>query len=92
MRSKIITTVITALVVGPFAYISAADIVSIKQTRQQQTEHIQQLTVESDKLDTAITKTQEIKEQAVEQVNQLEQQKVDAVNERQKLEAELGAN
>lgn len=92
MRSKIITTVIAALIVGPFAYVAAADAVSIKQTKKQQTEVKQELTVESQKLDTQIQKTEEVKTQIVESINQSEQEKADAISERQKLEAELGAN
>lgn len=92
MRSKIITTVVVASIVGPFAYVATVDAVSIKQTKKQQTEHIQQLSTESEKLDQEIVKTQKVKEQAIQEVTQLEQEKIDAEKERQKLEAELGAN
>jgi len=92
MSSKIITTVFVAMIVGPFAYISATDAMSIKQHLQKQTDHIQQLSVESEKLDQEITKTLEVKERAEQEVQQIEKQTQEILSERERLEAELGAN
>jgi cell division protein FtsB len=92
MSSKIITTVLTIVIVAPFAYIAVADAVSIKQNLQKQSEHIQNLSTEYTELDSELDKTQAVKEKAAQEIQQLEQQMIDATNERQRLEAELGAN
>lgn len=92
MSSKIITTVIVVSVISPFAYFTTADAMSIKQNLQKQNEHIEQLNTESVKLDEQIEKTVEVKEQTAQEVQQIEQETQDAISERQKLEAELGAN
>ena len=92
MRSKIFTTVIVAVIVVPFAYIAASDAVSIKQHLDQQTAQIHHLNTETVKLDKQLEKTQTQKEQTIVETQQLEQQTADAVTERQRLEAELGAN
>lgn len=92
MSSKVITTVIVALVVGPFAYTGYTDAVNIKQNLQKQNEHIQTLSTEYKKLDTELGKTKETKQKTQAEVDQLEQQTQSAASERQKLEAELGAN
>lgn len=92
MSSKIITTVMVAIIVGPFAYIATADAVSIKQNLQEQTAHIEKLNTEYVELDTQLNKTTEVKEQVVQEVQQLETETNDAISERLKLEAELGAN
>ena len=92
MSSKIITTVIVAVILGPFAYLTAHDALSIKQNLQKQNEHIEQLTTESAKLDEQIQKTVEAKEETVQAVQKIEQETQNAIEERKKLEAELGAN
>lgn len=92
MSSNIIKTVFVAAIVGPFAYISATDAISIKQNLQKQNNHIQQLSVESEKLDEEITKTVEVKEQTEQEVQQIEKETQEILSERERLEAELGAN
>lgn len=92
MSSKVITTVLAVVLVGPFAYLATQDAVSITQNLQKQSAHIQELKVQSAELDKQLDKTQDTKEQTKQQVQQLDQQTQDAINERQKLEAELGAN
>ena len=92
MRSKIITTVMTLAVVGPFAYVATADAVSIKQHLHEQNTQIEQLSTESVKLDKELDKTVEIKTQSQAEVEKLEQETNEVLNERQRLEAELGAN
>lgn len=92
MSSKIITTVIALAIVGPFTYVATADAVSIKQHVREQDTHIQKLNIEYEHLDKELDKTQETKQQTQQEVQQLEQQTQDAASERQKLEAELGAN
>lgn len=92
MSSKLFTTVLLVVTIGPFIHLATADAVSIKHNLQKQNTHIQQLSVESAKLDKELGKTTETKEQTKQQVQQLDQQTQDAINERQRLEAELGAN
>lgn len=92
MSSKIITTVVGVLLLAPFAYLGYHDAVSIEQHLHEQHQQIRHLTVESAKLDTELTKTQAVKIQSQTEVNQLDKQTKDAILERQKLEAELGAN
>lgn len=92
MSSKIITTVITTMIIAPFAYIVANDAVSIKQNLREQSIHIEKLNTEYVKLDTQLDETQEVKEQAVEEVQKLEEETQNAIAERQRLEAEIGAN
>lgn len=92
MSSKIITTVIGILLVGPFTALGYHDAVSIKHHLQAQTQQISTLHTESAKLDTALSKTAQTKQQSQQEITQLEQQTQDAAAERAKLEAELGAN
>ena len=92
MSSKIITTVFVAMIVGPFAYMSATDAKGIGQNLHKQNNHIQQLSVESEKLDQEITKTVEVKEQTEQEVRQIEKETQEILSERERLEAELGAN
>jgi len=92
MSSKIITTVIVLAIVGPFAYVATTDAVSIKQNLQQQTVQIEKLNTEYVQLDQELEKTEEVKEKVTEEVQQLETETQNAISERQKLEAELGAN
>ena len=92
MSSKIITTVIVAVIVGPFAYMTTADAVSIKQNLQEQNVRIEKLNTEYEQLDTRLDKTAEVKEKTAQEVQRLETETQDAIAERLKLEAELGAN
>jgi cell division protein FtsB len=92
MSSKIITTVVVLAVVGSFSYIAVSDAVSIKHNLQKQTAQIQQLNVETVQLDTELNKTSVVKEKTAQEVQQLETETQNAILERQKLEAELGAN
>lgn len=92
MSSKLLTTVLAVIIVGPFTYMSTADAVSIKHHLQSQHEHIQTLKTEYTKLDTQLGKTQETKKQTQAQIDQLEHQAQSFATERQKLESELGAN
>lgn len=92
MSSKIITTVMVAVIIGPFAYFATTDAVSIKHNLQEQTIHIKKLNIEYVKLDTQLNKVVEIKNKTIEEVEQLETETQNAIAERQKLEAELGAN
>lgn len=92
MSSKIITTVIGILLLVPFGYLGYHDAVNIKHHLQAQHTQIKSLTKESAKLDTELSKTKVTKQQNQQEVTQLEQQTQAAISERQKLEAELGAN
>lgn len=92
MSSKIITTVLAAAIVGPFAFFAVQDAVSIKQHLQEQSVHIEKLNTEYKQLDKELNKTVEVKEQTVTEVQKLEQEANDTAAERAKLEAELGAN
>lgn len=92
MRSKIITTVVVTLLIAPFAFTGYKDAVSIKRNLHSQQEQIEQLSTESVQLDQELDKTKEAKEQSLTEVQQLEQEAQDAILERQRLEAELGAN
>jgi len=92
MSSKIITTVLVVISVGPFVYLAATDAVSIKQNLQEQTIRIEKLNTEYKELDTQLDKTVKAKEAATIEVKQLETETQNAISERQKLEAELGAN
>lgn len=92
MSNKLLITVLTVVIVGPFTYMATSDALSIKQHLQAQHQHIQQLSTESAKLDTQINKAVETKKQSQAEVAQYEQQTQASLSERQKLEAELGAN
>lgn len=92
MRSKIITTVVGILLLGPFMTLGYTDAVSIKQHLQEKHSHIQQLKTESAKLDTQLAKTKETKAAAEAQVTQYQQQASDAAAQSAKLEAELAGN
>lgn len=89
---KLITTVFTVAIVGPFAYFATAEAVSIKQHLNEQHQQIQHLNVESAKIDKKLEKAVETKKQAEAETQQLEQQANESLAERQRLEAELGAN
>lgn len=90
MSSKIITSVLTVAIVGPFAYAATMDAVSITQNLHDQSVHIEKLNTEQAVLDNKLDKTVEVKEKTVEEVQELETKANDATTERQKLEAELG--
>ena len=92
MSSKLITTVLAVIIVGPFTYMASVDALSIKQHLAQQNQHIQSLNTEYKNLNTELAKTQETKIQTQAEVQQLDQQTQDAASERAKLEAELVAN
>lgn len=92
MSSKIITTVVVLVVVGPFTYLAVSDAVNVKHHLLKQTAHIEQLNVETVQLDTELNKTAGVKEKTIQEVQKLETETQNAITERQKLEAELGAN
>lgn len=92
MSSKLFTTVLGIVVLTPFVYIATTHAVSVTHDLQTQTNTIQQLTTESVQLDKKLEKTQETKEITKQEVVQTEQQVNDILSERQRLEAELGAN
>ncbi len=92
MSSKLFTTVLMLATIVPFGYLSAQDAVRVKDTLQKQNTQIVELKTESEQLDKKLDTIQETKEQTKQEVQQLDQQTQDAISERQKLEAELGAN
>lgn len=92
MSSKIITTVIIAVIVGPFAYIVANSAVSIKQNLQEQTVYITQLSDQYEQLGSKLDETVSTKSEVESAIEQLETETQNAIAERQRLEAELGAN
>ncbi len=92
MSSKLFTTVLALVTVVPFGYIAVQDAVRVKDTLQKQNTQIVELKTESAKLDKKLETTQVVKEQTKQEVEQLDQATLDAISERQKLEAELGAN
>lgn len=92
MSSKIITTVIIAVIVGPFVYLAADSAVRIKHNLQQQTVYITQLSDRYEQLDTKLDNTINTKSEVESTIEQLEIETQNAIVERQRLEAELGAN
>lgn len=92
MSSKLFTTVLALVTVVPFGYFATQDAVKVTDTLQTQNNHIVELKTESEELDKKLEVTQVEKEQTKQEVQQLDQQTQDAISERQKLEAELGAN
>lgn len=92
MSSKIITTVLIVMIIGPFIYLTITDAVSIKQNLQEQTVHIEKLNTEYQQINAQIDETVKAKEAAVLEIEKLETETQNAILERQKLEAELGAN
>lgn len=92
MRSKIITTVVGILLLGPFMTLGFRDALSIKQHLTDQHTHIQNLKTESATLDNKLAETKQTKAQAQAQVQQLDQQTNDANAQSLKLEAELAGN
>lgn len=91
MRSKLSTSVLAAVIIGSFTYFTASEAVNIKRHLQEQHSRMKLLKVESVKLDNKLSKTKTVKEQTSQEVQQLEQQTNQFLTERQRLEAELGA-
>ena len=86
------TTVLVLATVVPFGYIATQDAAKVTATLHKQNTQIVELKTESTKLDKQLEVTRDTKEQTKQEVQQLDQQTQNAVSERQKLEAELGAN
>ena len=92
MRSKIFTSVLVAVTVVPFTAFAVADAVSIKQHLHEQSVQIQSLQTEYVKIDKELNKTEAVKAKTLAETKQLEKATTDTISERQRLEAELGAN
>lgn len=92
MSSKLLTTVLALVTVVPFGYIATQNAVKVTDTLHKQTTHIVELKTVSAELDKKLETTQVVKEQTKQEVEQLDQQTIDTISERQRLEAELGAN
>lgn len=92
MSSKLFTTVLALVTVVPFGYLATQDAVKVTDTLQKQNTQIVELKTESEQLDKKLETTQVVKEQTKQEVQQLDQQTLDTISERQRLEAELGAN
>lgn len=92
MSSKLFTTVLALVTVVPFAYLATQDAVKVTDTLQKQNTQIVELKTTSEQLDKKLQTTQEVKEQTKQEVQQLDQTTQDTISERQRLEAELGAN
>ena len=92
MSSKLFTTVLALATIVPFGYYATQDAVRVTDTLREQTNTIQQLTVESEKIEKDLEAKQEAKEQTEQEVVEVEQKVNDMVSERQKLEAELRGN
>ena len=92
MSSKLFTTVLALATIVPFGYYATQDAVRVTDTLREQTNTIQQLTVESEKIEKDLEVKQEAKEQTEQEVVEVEQKVNDMVSERQKLEAELRGN
>ena len=92
MSSKLFTTVLALATIVPFGYYATQDAVRVTDTLREQTNTIQQLTVESEKIEKDLEVKQKAKEQTEQEVVEVEQKVNDMVSERQKLEAELRGN
>jgi cell division protein FtsB len=92
MSTKLFTTVLALVTVVPFGYIATQDAVRVTDTLQKQNTQIVELKTASEQLDKKLETTQEVKQQTEQEVQQLDKQTLDTVSERQRLEAELGAN
>lgn len=90
MRSKILKTVIVAVIVAPFAYLAHDDAVSIRENLQDQTVQIKSLSTETVQVDKALTQTQEEQKKSHAETLKLEKEANDAAIERQRLRDELG--
>ena len=92
MSNKLFTTVLALATIVPFGYYATQDAVRVTDTLREQTSTIQQLTVESEKIEKDLEVKQEVKQQAEQEVVEVEQEVNDMVSEREKLEAELRVN
>ena len=92
MSNKLFTTVLALVTIVPFGYYAAQDAVRVTDTLREQTNTIQQLAVESKKIEKDLEVKQGAKEQTEQEVVEVEQKVNDMVSEREKLEAELRAN
>jgi cell division protein FtsB len=92
MSTKLFNTVLALVTVVPFGYIASQDAVRVTDTLQKQNTQIVELKTASEQLDKKLETTQEVKQQTEQEVQQLDKQTLDTVSERQRLEAELGAN
>ena len=92
MSSKLFTTVLALVTIVPFGYYAAQDAVRVTDTLREQTNTIQQLAVESKKIEKDLEVKQGAKEQTEQEVVEVEQKVNDMVSEREKLEAELRVN
>lgn len=92
MRSKLFTTVLALVIVGPFAYFVFTEAVQIKQHIQKQHSQLRLLNTKSANLDVKLVETKTVKDQTTQELHALQQQANDAVSERKKLETELGAD
>lgn len=89
MSNKIFITVIALSTVAPFGYFTANHAIDVSHRLQEQNTRIEQLNIESTKLDKKIENSQKAKEQAEEEVNSLDKKARELAEERKKLEAEL---
>ena len=62
MSSKLFTTVLALATIVPFGYYATQDAVRVTDTLREQTSTIQQLTVESEKIEKDLEVKQEVKE------------------------------
>lgn len=92
MSSKLFTIVLALATVVPFGWYVTQDAVRVTDTLQRQNTQIVELKAESEQLDKKLETTQEIKQQTEQEVQQLDQQTLDVISERERLEAELGAD
>lgn len=92
MSSKLFTTVLALAIVVPFGWYVTQDAVRVTDTLQKQSIQIVELKTVSEELDKKLETTQEVKQQTEQEVQQLDQQTLDTISERERLEAELGAN
>ena len=92
MSNKLFTTVLALATIVPFGYYATQDAVRVTDTLREQTNTIQQLTVENEKIEKDLEVKQEVKQQTEQEVVKTEQEVNDMVSEREKLEAELRAN
>lgn len=92
MSSKLFTTALLLATVVPFGWYTAQGAVKVTDTLHRQNDTIQQLNVETEKLEKVLEVKQEVKEQTKEEVVKTEQAVSDVISERQRLEKELGEN
>lgn len=92
MSSKLFTTALLLATVVPFGWYVTQGAVEVTDTLHRQNNTIQQLNVETEKLEKDLEVKQEVKEQTKQEVVKTEQQVNDVISERQRLEKELGEN